>query len=202
MTVTPIDDELLDAVESLVAGIRELMSAAATTVVDPGAVVAARGLVADATGLLAQHSLDHGLRRNLDRAAIARVNDGEPWQVFRHNPLGIPLVIVVDGLHATASVKTSPLLEGPPQILHGGFTAAMMDALLSTLVQVQGKRAVTVELAVKFHLAVPLDQDLHLEAEVVSTDGRKTRAAGRVMYAGDVAASAEALFIDLPGEPD
>ena len=78
----------------------------------------------------------------------------------------------------------------------------MMDALLSTLVQVQDIRAVTVNLEVAFLLAVPLDQDLHLEAEITSIEGRKVRAEGRVLYDGDVAARAEALFIQVPGEPD
>jgi acyl-coenzyme A thioesterase PaaI-like protein len=195
-------DELLDAVERLVTDIRSLMRAAAETDVDPADIQHAQQLVTEATELLSHRSRDHGLRRHLDRAAIERTNCGEPWQVFRHNPLGIPLVITVDNDRATAGVQTSPLLEGPPRILHGGFTAAMMDALLSTLVQAQGVRAVTVKLDIAFMLAVPLDQDLDLEAEIKSIEGRKIWTEGRVLYNGDVAARADALFIEIAGEPD
>ena len=197
-----VTEELLDRVGALVSSTRQLMLASATTDADPEDVARAEALVAEATTILNRRSRNHGLRRHLDRAAIARTRDGEPWQVFGHNPLGIPLVITVDGRRATASVEASALLEGPPRLLHGGFSAAMMDALLSTLVQVQDMRAVTVRLDVSFQRPVPLDKPLSLVGEITSVDGRKIVAEGRVEYDGEVAVRAEALFIEVAGEPD
>lgn len=199
---TAVSAELLDRVGALVASTRDLMLASATTDVPTEDVGRAEALVAEATRLLRDRTRDHGIRHHLDRAAIARTRAGEPWEVFGHNPLGIPLRIAVEGTRATAAVDATPLLEGPPRLLHGGFAAAMMDALLSTLVQVQDLRAVTVKLDVSFLRAVPLDKPLSLQGEITSVEGRKIRASGVLEYDGEPAVRAEALFIEVPGEPD
>lgn len=199
---TAVSSDLLDRVGALVASTRELMLASATTDVAPEDIARADALVAEATMLLNGRTRDHGIRHHLDRDAIARTRAGEPWQVFGHNPLGIPLRITVDGTRATASIEATALLEGPPRLLHGGFSAAMMDALLSTLVQVQDMRAVTVRLEVSFLRAVPLDKPLSLAGEITSVEGRKIRASGVLEYDGEPAVRAEALFVEVAGEPD
>jgi acyl-coenzyme A thioesterase PaaI-like protein len=195
-------DERLTAAEALVSRVRALMLAAATSAVPVADLEAASRLVEQATTLAGASRQVEGLRVNLDRDAIARTAAGQAWQVFRHNPMGIPLSISVVGEHATAVLAPTALLEGPPQILHGGFSAAMMDALISTLVQVQGLRAVTVRLEVDFLASVPLDEPLHLTARVVDVAGRKVRATGAVERLGKEVVRAEALLITIAGDPD
>ncbi|MFN2540471.1 MAG: PaaI family thioesterase [Mycobacteriales bacterium] len=201
-TAGALQQEQLAAAERLVTQVRALMLAAATSTVPVADLDEAARLVERATQLAGASRQVEGLRLNLDRAAIARTAAGEPWQVFRHNPLGIPLTIEVDGDLATAALAPTALLEGPPQVLHGGFSAAMMDALISTLVQVQGLRAVTVRLEVEFLAAVPLDEPLHLTARLVEVAGRKVRATGSVQQRGVEVVRAEALLITVAGEPD
>jgi acyl-coenzyme A thioesterase PaaI-like protein len=198
----PAAAERLSAAECLVSQVRALMLAAATSAAPAADLEEATRLVERATDIAGASRQVEGLRVNLDRDAIARTASGQPWQVFRHNPLGIPLSISVDGDQATAVLTPTALLEGPPQILHGGFSAAMMDALISTLVQVQGLRAVTVRLEVDFLAAVPLDEPLHLKARVVEIAGRKVRAEGAVERLGTAVVRAEALLITLAGDPD
>jgi acyl-coenzyme A thioesterase PaaI-like protein len=197
-----MSEERLAAAEALVAQVRALMEAAVTTNATAMDLDEARLLVARATELAGAARQRAGLRINLDPAAIARTAAGEPWTVFRHNPLGIPLCITVNGQRASAVLTPNALLEGPPEILHGGFSAAMMDALISTLVQVQGLRAVTVRLEVEFVQAVPLDEPLHLSAHITDISGRKIRATGELHQRNAVAVRAEALLITVPGEPD
>jgi acyl-coenzyme A thioesterase PaaI-like protein len=202
MTTTDVASETLARTGGLVESTRRLMHASVTSSVDAATMNRARELVDEASDLLERQTRDHGIRAHLDRAAIRRTKDGEPWRVFAHNPLGVPLKITIEGERAIAVLEPSPLLEGPPKLLHGGFSAAMMDALLSTLAQVQDRRVVTVHLDVSFLRAVPLDRSLRLVGEVTSVEGRKVRAQGVLEYDGEVAVRAEALFIEIPGDPD
>jgi acyl-coenzyme A thioesterase PaaI-like protein len=116
--------------------------------------------------------------------------------------MGIPLRISVSGAEATATVITTAVFEGPPGLLHGGFVAAMLDALLSTLVQAQGIRAVTVKLDVRYLRAVEIGAELDLRGIVNPVEGRKIKASGWIRADDDLIAEAEALFITIPGDPD
>ena len=60
------------------------------------------------------------------------VRAGEPWRIFDHNPLALPLEIRVDGRVAEADLEPNVLMEGPPRLMHGGLSAALLDSLLST----------------------------------------------------------------------
>jgi acyl-coenzyme A thioesterase PaaI-like protein len=201
MNVQP-SAESLAATGALVDSARRLMLASATSAADTAVLDRARALIDDACELLGQQTRDHGIREHLDRDAIRRTREGTPWRVFGHNPLGIPLEITVEEDRAVAVLEPTALLEGPPRLLHGGFSAAMMDALLSTLAQVQDRRVVTVRLEVSFLRQVPLDRPLRLVGEITGVDGRKVHAVGVLEQDGEVAVRAEALLIEIPGEPD
>ena len=172
--------EVFAAARELVTAVRGLMVVAAITDVDAASMHKATQLVGCAHEMLAARVLTRGRREHLDRSAIARLRCGEPWEVFTHNPMGIPLRISVSGTEATATVMTTALFEGPPGIVHGGFVAAMLDALLSTLVQAQDIRAVTVRLDVRFLRAVETGTRLQLRGSVEAIEGRKIRTVGRV----------------------
>ena len=190
------------AAEHVVTALREAMLAAAVSAVDEDQLQRARRLIEQAGVLLSARTSETGRRITMDRAAIARIQAGTPWQVFTHNPLGIPQRIAVDGATATATVAPSALFEGPPGLLHGGFSAAMLDALLSTLVQAQDIKAVTVQLDVAFHAAAPVTHPLTVRGAVTEVSGRKLRAEGTIHSAEVLAVSAHALFITVPGDPD
>ncbi|MGB9308024.1 MAG: PaaI family thioesterase [Mycobacterium sp.] len=194
--------EVFSAARELVTAVRGLMVVASITDVDAPTMHKATQLVSCAHEMLAARVLARGRREHLDRSAIARLRGGEPWEVFTHNPMGIPLRISASETEATATVMTTALFEGPPGIVHGGFVAAMLDALLSTLVQAQDIRAVTVRLDVRFRRAVATGTQLHLRGTVEAVEGRKVRAVGRIRADDDLVAEAEALFITIAGEPD
>jgi acyl-coenzyme A thioesterase PaaI-like protein len=196
------DPEIDGAARQLVDGIRELMLAAAITDVDEASLVLAQQSVADATALLRGAVQSTGRRLPMNRDAIARVRGGAPWQVFTHNPMGIPLRIEVRGTAATAKLQPSALFEGPPGILHGGFSAAMLDALLSTLIQAQDLKAVTVALDLAFKSAVAVAEPLILEGNVTEVTERKIIADGSIRTGEGVAVTARAVFITVAGEPD
>lgn len=194
--------EVFSGARELVTAVRGLMVVASITDVDAPTMHKATQLVSCAHEMLAARILPRGRREHLDRSAIARLRAGEPWEVFTHNPMGIPLRISASETEATATVITTALFEGPPGIVHGGFVAAMLDALLSTLVQAQDIRAVTVRLDVRFLRAVETGTQLHLWGTVEAVKGRKVSAVGRIRADDDLVAEAEALFITIAGEPD
>jgi acyl-coenzyme A thioesterase PaaI-like protein len=165
-------------------------------------MVRAQRLVSDASILLQGAVRDTGRRLPMDRAAIARVRAGDRWQVFTHNPMGIPLRIEVRGADATAELQPSALFEGPPGILHGGFSAAMLDALLSTLIQAQDVKAVTVALDVVFKSAVSVAEPLIVGGTITEFTGRKIIADGWIRSGDRLAVTGRAVFITVPGEPD
>jgi acyl-coenzyme A thioesterase PaaI-like protein len=200
MTATDRDGDA--PARKLVDGIRELMLAAAITDVDAAAMARAQRLVSDASILLQGAVRETGRRLPMDSAAIARVQGGAPWQVFTHNPMGIPLRIKVRGSDATAEVQPSALFEGPPGILHGGFSAAMLDALLSTLIQAQDVKAVTVALDVAFTSAVSVAEPLIVGGTITEVTGRKIIADGWIRSGDRLAVTGRAVFITVPGEPD
>src|SRR5271157_654704 len=194
--------EVLSASRDLVTAVRALMVAASISDVDAPTMHKATQLVKRASKMRAARVRTTGRRGHLDRGAIARLRGGEPWGVFTHNPMGIPLRISASGAEATATVMTTALFEGPPGILHGGFVAAMLDALLSTLVQAQEIRAFTVKLDVRFLRAVNIGTELQLHGTITAVEGRKVHAAGSIRGGDDLIAEADARFITIPGEPD
>lgn len=149
------------------------------------------------------------MREHLDYAGIERVRAGATWPLWRHNPLAVPLdVRVVDDV-ALSELVPGPLCEGPPGLMHGGLSAAMLDSLLAVLTQVQRRRVVTVRLEVSYRAAIPLGTPVRLVGRIVSTEGRKTIAVGEIrLPAADggndetVAVSAEALLLEIPGDPN
>ena len=199
---TEAADDILPVSESVVTAVRELMLAAAVSDTEAAEHLFAKILIERATEILSSRRLPVGRQYTFGRGAIAGARDGQPWQVFSHNPLGIPLRITIDEATASATVRTSPLFDGLPGLLHGGFAGAMLDTLLSTLVQGQHIRAVTVRLDLSFLAAAPTGTDLLLGGTIVSNDGRKVRADGWIRQGDTTVVTAEGLFITVAGDPD
>lgn len=181
---------------------RQLMRTVATT--DVGIVEmegAARRILDIADDLTARRRRRHR-RLPFDEARRLRIQAGEPWEHFSFNPLGIPFEMHVRGGSARATVDLDALHEGPPERLHGGFGAALLDAFLGSLVMVQGTRSVTATLDLRYLAATPLDTSVTLAGEVVRTSGRKTWAEGWIEHGGRRTVEATGLFVRMPGEPD
>lgn len=191
-----------DPALELVQATRALMLAAATTDVADADQDEARLLVERAAALLSSATRPTLRRDHLDRDAIARTRAGEPWPVFAHNPQAVFQTVLVAEGEARSTVVPSPLLEGPPGLMHGGYSAHLLDALLSTLVQTQDLRAVTASLTVRYLKPVPLDVPLEVSGRLTGRDGRKIHAEGWITRAGEQVVAATALMIEIPGEPD
>lgn len=193
--------ERLDATRSLVRSTRRLMRAVATTAVDPAEIADVTRSLDDAASRLERRQRSRPLRISLDDVATARVRDGEAWEHFAFNPLGITMRMTLDGDTLRARLALEPHHEGPPDLLHGGFSAALMDALLGTLVQVQGIVAVTADLGLRFRAGVDVAGTVDLGGRIVGVEGRKVTAEGWIDHQGVRCVEARALFVAVDREP-
>jgi acyl-CoA thioesterase FadM len=76
-----------------------------------------------------------------------------------------------------------------------------MDAVLGTLVQVQGIVAVTAGLEVRFLQSVTVDETVDLGGRIAAVEGRKVRVEGWIDHEGVRCVEARALFVAVDREP-
>ncbi|MBM7519646.1 PaaI family thioesterase [Nocardioides nitrophenolicus] len=189
-------------VAELAAATRRLMLAAATTDVEPDQLRAARDRMDELAATLGRRTRPRALRASFDEPARAReIGPGLAWPVFRFNPQALPLAIRFDGDAASATTVPNALYEGPPESVHGGYLAHLMDCMLGTLVQATGRRSVTGTLDLRYLARTPLDVPLELGARILETTGRKTTAEAWVEVDGARTVEARGLFIELQEVP-
>jgi acyl-coenzyme A thioesterase PaaI-like protein len=187
----------LAAAGVLTAATRRLMRAAATTGLPPERVLELADDIQGLADTLETLPRDRPHRIPFDAEREAEIRAGEPWRMFHFNPLGIPLAITVRDGVARAELTPDALFEGPPDWLHGGFAAAIMDVLLGTVVMVEAEPAFTARLDVHFRRGTVLDRPVVCEGRLVSTDGRKINAHGWITQDGHRTVEAQGLFVPM-----
>lgn len=202
MTTSPqMQTDRRESALDLVEATRELMLAAATTDVDDEQLRAAARQLRDLTDVLASRRRPRALRAAFEGPALARAEgDHVGWRLFAHQPAAFPIEMHFGQDDARATVVASALFEGPPETLHGGFVAHILDCMLGTLMQARGVRALTASLEVDYLGRTPLDVPLELFSRIVRIDGRKTTAEGWIEHDGVRTAVARGLFIALKEE--
>jgi acyl-coenzyme A thioesterase PaaI-like protein len=198
----PSRDVRRDAVGSLGAALRELVDAAVRTEVSLEELAAVEAVVREQAARL------RTTQRELTQ--IAAVDDpevGERWYnpVYGPgSPLAPPLVITesADG-RATGAVTLGKAYEGPPGLVHGGFTATLLDHVLARAARSAGHGGLTATLSVRYRRPVPLGTPLLVRAELGTTEGRRATATATVTTAADpetVLAEGEAVLVALRPE--
>ncbi len=89
----------------------------------------------------------------------------------------------------------SAVYEGPPRGVHGGLVAALFDEILGAAMVFAPPPGVTARLEVDYHHLTPIGEDLHLEARIVESRGRRVRAEATCHAGTTLTARAKALFI-------
>lgn len=184
----------------LVRAVREVMTAASTSGVDAHVMTEQAAELRRIAAVLGAKPVPERIHKiRLLPQEMARVRAGEPWQCFPFNVQGIPFAMTVTGQSARAEFTPGPLQEGPPAMMHGGFSAAMIDAFLGTLVQVGVEPAFTATLDLRFlgpiHLGVPCV----LEGAITHRSGRKSVAECTISQHGVPLVEAKAIFVAVMG---
>jgi acyl-coenzyme A thioesterase PaaI-like protein len=108
----------------------------------------------------------------------------------------------VDG-RVTGEVTLGKPYEGPPGLVHGGFTATLLDHVLARAARSAGHGGLTATLTVRYRRPVPLGAPLVLRAELGTTEGRRATATATLTTAADpatVLAEGEAVLVALRPE--
>lgn len=111
-----------------------------------------------------------------------------------YNPIALPVDVTVEGGKAIGRANFTTPFEGPPGCVQGGVIAATFDIVLSAANRAAQAAGPTVTLSMRYRRPTLLHQDLVCECEVVETDGRRTRSAGRILQDGEVTVEAEGVF--------
>jgi len=137
----------------------------------------------------------------MDRHEIRRRFVAYNPVIGKVNPFAMPLEVDIDESgRASARVTMTRVHEGPPNAVHGGIVALLIDQLLGHAVGTAGPPGMTARLTVRFRKPTPYDTELLVEAWHSKSDGRKVTAEARITADGEVCADAEALFIVLTRE--
>lgn len=183
--------------EPLTASVRELIDATLKTEVDDDAVALARADIEAATARLRDRQRDgsHGIVLTPDGETVAWGNVA----IGTRNPLAPPLVVHHDSPgRAYLDVELGAAYEGPPGHLHGGYGALVLDHLLGAVASYNNPdtAAATGTISCRYQRLTRLGQ-VHAEAEIQSTDGRKIFVGGHLADAEGVTITAEGVFITL-----
>jgi acyl-coenzyme A thioesterase PaaI-like protein len=191
-----------DAVGSLGAALRELVDAAVRTEVSVDELAAVEEVVRAAAARLRADQ-----RALTQIAAVDDPEVGERWYNPVYGP-GSPLappLVVTESAHGRVrgEVTLGKPYEGPPGLVHGGFTATLLDHALARSARSAGHGGLTATLSVRYRRPVPLGTALVVRAELGTTEGRRATATATLTTAADpdtVLAEGEAVLIALRPE--
>lgn len=135
------------------------------------------------------------------KQGLADPNDFFPYSpvVGRLNPIAPPVEMWrADGpagqeIHGSATLGAA--YNGPPDCVHGGVIAEILDELLGCVCVTNGIGGFTGTLTVVYRSTTPLSQPLTLRGWHDRSDGRKIFAKGTIHHGETLCVEAEGIFI-------
>ncbi|AGP66621.1 hypothetical protein OEM_50860 [Mycobacterium intracellulare subsp. yongonense 05-1390] len=193
---TPCIDfgELESVYAPLAESLRRLIDISIRTEAGAAAVAAATSKIDSAAAELsgALKPGPFGVHRNPDGQTIAWGNA----VVGLRNPIAPPLVIhhEPDGL-VWSEFVLGAAYEGPPDTVHGGVCALVLDHVLGATAHQPDKPAFTGTLTLRYRRPTALGRPLRAQAHVDRVEGVKTFAAGHLADEHGITVEAEGIFI-------
>lgn len=114
------------------------------------------------------------------------------------NPGGMKLTFEQDhdARKIIGRVRLGPEYQGSNLFLHGGIIAVLFDEAMGKVNRFHNVRAVTAELNVEYLRPVPVDEEIIVEAEEVSREGRNLFHRGEIRnVAGKILARGKGRFV-------
>lgn len=181
--------------EPLTEAVRQLIDATVRTEADASTIVAATAEIDSATARLRSQQCD-------DTLGIFITPEGTtyPWGnviMGLRNPMAPPLDVQQDGDdRAHADIYIGAPYEGPPGHVHGGYSALVLDHILGAVASHSRPDSVaaTGTITYKYRRPTRLGQ-LHAEAEIQRTEGRKLFVTGHLADAEGATVEADGIFI-------
>ncbi|MEB3980701.1 PaaI family thioesterase [Mycobacterium sp. 663a-19] len=178
----------------LAESIRRLIEVSIRTEADPRAVAVVKARIDSAADELSSSLRPgpFGVQLTPDGETIAWGN----VVVGVRNPVAPPLVVHhdPDGL-VWSEFVLGAAYEGPPDHVHGGVCALVLDHVLGATAHQPGRPAYTGTLTLRYRRRTPLGRPLRAQARVERTEGVKTFAVGHLADEGGITVEAEGVFI-------
>jgi acyl-coenzyme A thioesterase PaaI-like protein len=174
--------------------IRRLVDLSIRTEADPATVAAAKAKIDSAAD-----ELSVSVRRETFGVHVTPNGETVAWGnavVGLRNPVAPPLVLhhEADGL-VWAEFTLGAAYEGPPEHVHGGVSALILDHVLGATAHKLGRPAYTGTLTLRYRRRTALGRPLRAEARIERIDGVKTFSVGHIADADGVTVAAEGVFI-------
>jgi hypothetical protein len=175
--------------------VRDLVDATIRTLVDDDEIRRAQAEIEEITARLRKEQLEGGYG-----VRFGGTGRGRPWGntvVGLRNPAAPPLVIERDPSgngDVWSDFHLGAAYEGPPDLVHGGVSAMILDQMLGEAAGAGGKPGMTGTLTLRYRQGTPLG-DLHAEAWIDRVEGYKTWAKGQIVGPDGVTVEADGLFI-------
>jgi hypothetical protein len=175
--------------------VRDLVDATIRTLVDDDEIRQAQAEIEEITARLRKEQLEGGYG-----VRFGGTGRGRPWGnavVGLRNPVAPPLVIERDPSgngDVWSDFHLGAPYEGPPDLVHGGVSAMILDQMLGEAAGAGGKPGMTGTLTLRYRQGTPLG-DLRAEAWIDRVQGYKTWAKGHILGPDGVTVEAEGLFI-------
>ncbi len=173
---------------------REFIDASLHTVVDHAEIEEVTAMLEAMTARLRKESDPSYLGVKIGPDGSGR-NHGNAVVGLR-NPFAPPLKVekTEDGT-AFAAFRLGAAYEGPPDLVHGGVSALILDQMLGEAAAAGGAPGMTGRLNLTYRRPTPLG-DLSAKAWIHEVDGHKTTVRGHIMAPdGEPTVEAEGLFI-------
>ncbi|MGO9382792.1 MAG: PaaI family thioesterase [Mycobacterium sp.] len=178
----------------LAESIRRLIDVSIRTEADPAVVAAAKSKIDGIADELSDtlHPGSFGVQLTPDGETIAWGN----VVIGLRNPVAPPLVMhhEPDGL-VWSEFVLGAAYEGPPEHVHGGVCALILDHVLGATAHRPGRPAYTGTLTLRYRRRTQLGRPLRAQAHVERTEGVKTFAVGHLADEDGVTVEAEGVFI-------
>jgi uncharacterized protein (TIGR00369 family) len=115
------------------------------------------------------------------------------------NPAGLHLSFLLAEDGSVVCLADIPdTFEGPPNFLHGGIIATLLDETMSKAVRARGLTAMTRHMEIEYLRPVSSAVPIRMEGCVLRSEGRKHWAEARILDAeGAALAQGKGLFIEV-----
>ncbi len=193
--MTAIEDpaQLRATYEPLAVSVRRLIDVCIRTEADHQTVLSALAKIDGATAELSRSLMpgSFGVQQATDGQTLAWGN----VVIGARNPVAPPLVVHHEADGSVWSEFTlGAAYEGPPNHVHGGVCALILDHVLGATAHKPGKPAVTGTLTIRYLRGTPLGA-LRASARVDRVDGAKTFSVGEISDSAGVTVRAEGVFL-------
>lgn len=184
-----------DAAAALADAVRHLMDATVLAETDD----LDRRIAAEEVHGIAGRLSRRGYRACMPRPDVDGMRRGDrPYSpvIGVANPIAPPVhVSVLDDGSVVGECMLRAIHEGPPDAVHGGWVATVIDQVLGHATAAAGVPSFTAELTVRYRRPTPYGVPLTIRARTDSIDGRRVHASAEVVANGEVTAEATALFL-------